>query len=129
MATKKADGVTYEPNGDVVVVARGVKYLLANPEHGVYVKVRDAVTANLDILKEETGKTLEELRVGVGLLDNPKAMARAKELSADVMALAFELCEAPLPEDRDRWPVWLHEDQGLLTQILTHWKTTPLGSG
>lgn len=129
MAIKRKDGVTFEPNGDVLVVARGKPYRLENPEMGVFGKIRDELTGNLDRLKEETGKTAEELQVGIGLLDDPKAMERAKELAADVMALTFELSGVPLPEDRGTWPVWLFEDQGLLGKILAHWRTTPLGSG
>lgn len=127
--TSPSDGVTYEPTGDVRVVARGKVYRLRNPTFEVFGLIRSRLTDNLDALKEETGKSIEELRLGMGLLDNPKAMERAQELSAEVMAYAFELCEAPLPEDRGQWPVWLHEDQTLLSMILLHWRTTPLVSG
>lgn len=128
MTSSLSDGVTYEPSGDVRVVARGKVYRLRNPTFGTFGLIRSRLTDNLNTLKEETGKSIEELRKGEGLLDDPKAMERAQELSAEVMAYAFELCDAPLP-DRGQWPVWLHEDQTLLSMILLHWRTTPLGSG
>lgn len=119
------DGITYNPDGSIDVVARGIKYTLPSAPLRLYKKIKHMLLDAHAELVALTGHTTAELQAGIGVED-VKAQERNDELKVEIIREVFAGSGKPLPEDVDEWPTWLAVSDDLVHKFLAHWRSIPL---
>lgn len=129
------DGVVLRKNGTVKITANGEVITLAAPTFGQFKTIKRKMFEDAEelmaIAKDKdvdlTGLTLTSLSSN----NNVEAVIdEAQRMASEVIQLAVELLgDKTLPDDLDDWPLWLVSSDTLLTDLMVHWKTVPLGRG
>lgn len=125
---------TPDDNGD----PQAVLHTLRPATIGQFREVKDAL---LGVRSKVTAAAEEH---GITDLENPGETAAdagledvASDAFADVVKLIFNghpdskhlphgLSDHDLPDDPERWPVWLLFDNSLITRMIDHWRQVPL---
>lgn len=115
------------PSGKIRAVADGTEYNLRLPKLGEFKELR----LWLEDFQEETSKAnMHNLEHALDKDHVKMAVPDQQEGTRTWVAMAFEkLSDRPLPEDVDDWPIWLAYGDGIIAEMIKHWREVPLVRG